>query len=220
MNRKAKVIIFDFDGTLADTLDSIHIAVNRSLRYFGHPEKSRDEVRRAIGNGVLKLIARILPEDRSGDPAYVKEVLDYYNNEYARTYLVTGCYPGIQEAITGLVNRGYRLAILSNKPDKFIRKLTGLLFREDEIALASGQSDLPIKPNPASALMIASKLGVSPSDCTFVGDSDIDILTGRNAGMTTVGCTWGYRDARELERAGADFIIDRPAGLLELFPKI
>ncbi|HOA85326.1 MAG TPA: HAD hydrolase-like protein, partial [Bacillota bacterium] len=98
MNRKARVIIFDFDGTLADTLDSIHIAVNSTLRRFGHPEKSRDEVRRAIGNGVLKLIARILPEDRAGDPAYVKEVLDYYNNEYARTFLETDCYPGIQEA--------------------------------------------------------------------------------------------------------------------------
>ncbi len=220
-NQNIRAIIFDFDGTLADTLDAIRAAVNNTLRHFGHPEKSRDEVRLAIGDGARKLITRVLPEDRSADAVYVGRVLDYYSNEYAHTFLMTDrCYPGMQETISGLVRRGYRLAILSNKPDRFIRELTELLFRDGEISFAAGQTGLPVKPDPTSALMTASKRGVDPAECAFVGDSDIDILTGRNAGMTTVGCTWGYRDAEELRRAGADFIIDSPAGLLELFLKI
>ena len=212
-NQNIRAIIFDFDGTLADTLDAIRAAVNNTMRHFGHPEKSRDEVRLAIGDGALKLISRVLPKDLATDAAYVGRVLDYYSDEYAHTFLMTDrCYPGMQEAIAGLVRRGYRLAILSNKPDRFIRELTELLFREDEICFAAGQTGLPVKPNPTSALLTASKLGVGLPSAPLWGQRH-RYSDRRNAGMTTVGCTWGYRDARA-RRAGADFIIDRRPGCL------
>ena len=122
--------------------------VNNTLRHFGHPKKPR-EVRLAIGDGAQSHNP-VLPEDRSADAVYVGRVLDYYSNEYAHTFLMTGrCYPGMRK-LYPLVRRGYGLAILSNKPDRFIRELTELLFRDGEISFAA-KDRAAGKPDPTSA---------------------------------------------------------------------
>ena len=212
-----KVLIFDFDGTLADTIWAIRAAVNKTMRHYSFPERSYDEVKAAIGGGVRVLAERVLPPGNY-DEDFIEKFIRYYNKQYELTVSMTDrCYPGMHEAVTELVSRGYRLAILSNKPDRFIRELTDNIFTRGEISFAAGQDSLPVKPDPTAPLMIAKKLGATPDECAFIGDSDIDVMTGKNAGMMTVGCTWGYRGEEVLRETGADIIIQNPGELLEIF---
>lgn len=216
-----KALIFDLDGTLADTIESIRAAVNNTMRHFGFPEKSYLDVREGIGGGTHNLICAILPADRVGEQKLTAEVLNYYNAEYSKTFLMADrCYPGMYESVMTLIERGYLVAILSNKPDRFVRELAVLLFPEGGISFAAGQAGLPLKPDPTSALMVAKQLNTAPDECVFIGDSDVDILTAKNAGMRSVGCSWGYRGADVLRASGADIIIDRPEELLSLFKEI
>ncbi len=215
-----KTLIFDLDGTLADTIWAIRAAVNNTMRHYGYREKSYDEVRASIGSGAKNLIKSIVPKEKTCDERHISEVLAYYDGEYERTYLMTDrCYPGMSETVAELHRRGYLLAILSNKPDRFVRGLAELLFPGGEISFAAGQSGLPIKPDPTAALLAAEKLGVKPSECAFIGDSDVDIMTAKNAGMMSVGCAWGYRGASVLRESGAGSIIYKPEELLSLFPE-
>lgn len=214
-----KALLFDLDGTLADTIPAIREAVNSTLRHYGFGEKNYDEVRLGIGGGARNLIKSILPAGRTYDEAFVGEVLKYYNGEYEKTFRMSDrCYPGMHEAVEELIKRGYRVAILSNKPDRFVRVMAELLFPDGGISFAAGQGGLPVKPDPASALMVAGKLGVSADECAFIGDSDVDILTAKNAGMRSVGCAWGYRGAQVLRESGAEVIIEKPEELLGIFP--
>lgn len=124
----------------------------------------------------------------------------------------------MRESVETLAKRGYKVAILSNKPDRFVVVLAELLFPAGGISFAAGQGGLPIKPDPTSALMVAGKLGVSAAECAFIGDSDVDIMTAKNAGMYSVGCAWGYRGGQVLREVGADVIIEKPEELLGVFP--
>jgi phosphoglycolate phosphatase len=214
-----RALLFDLDGTLADTIPAIREAVNSTLRHYGFGEKNYDEVRLSIGSGARNLIKSILPAGCAYDEAFVGEVLKFYNSEYEKTFLLSDrCYPGMREAVEELIKRGYKVAILSNKPDRFVRVMAEMLFPDGGISFAAGQGGLPIKPDPASSLMVAGKLGVSADECAFIGDSDVDVLTAKNAGMCSVGCAWGYRGAQVLRKAGAEVIIEKPEELLEIFP--
>jgi len=220
ITKSIKAIIFDLDGTLADTIWAIRAAVNNTMNHYGYPEKDYDTVKNAIGGGARNLIKSIVPQNKAGDEEYISEVLKFYNGEYEKTYLMTdSCYLGMSETVTELHNMGYKLAILSNKPERFVLGLTEQLFPDGEISFAAGHSELPIKPDPASTLMVAGKLGVKPNECVFIGDSDVDIMTAKNAGMTSVGCSWGYRGAEVLRECGADIIVEKPEELTSLFPK-
>ncbi|MBQ9080431.1 MAG: HAD-IA family hydrolase [Clostridia bacterium] len=213
-----KAIIFDLDGTLADTIGSIRRAVNLAMSHYGFAEHSYDAVRCAIGNGARMLIRRLIPAEVAADEARVDEILDYYNARYAETYRdANRCYDGMKHAVMTLHERGYRLAILSNKPDIFVRELAKILFPENIISIAQGQTDLPVKPDPSAPLDIAARLDVNPNECAFVGDSEVDIMTAKNAGMYSVGCSWGYRSRELLSDTGADIIIDTPPQILNTF---
>lgn len=217
MSENKIAAIFDMDGTLADTIESIRSAINMTMEHYGFPRHSYEEVRLAIGNGARKLIYRLVPESVASDDARVSEILDYYNARYAETFTEADhCYPGVGEAVRELAARGVKIAILSNKPDVFVRGIAKLLFEDGIVAIAQGQTELPIKPDPAAPLDIARRLGVEPGNCFFVGDSDVDILTAKNAGMTSVGCSWGYRGRAALEAAGADFVVDDAEELLSV----
>lgn len=213
-----RLLILDLDGTIADTIDSIREAVNLTLVRHGFPERSREEVRMAIGNGAKELIRRSLPQELRGDDALVGRVFADYDVTYGETYAhVDGCYEGMAESLKALHDRGYLLAVLSNKQDAYVKRIISLLFPEGFMAWVGGQTALPKKPDPTVPRMICETLGVEPSQTAFIGDSDVDIVTGKNAGMYTVGCSWGYRGRDELVAAGADRVLDHARELLDVF---
>lgn len=213
---KKRLLIFDLDGTIADTIYSIRDGVNMALRKHGFPERDYEQTRAAIGNGARELIRLSLPEGRQSDDELVDRVLADYDRFYSLTYAnVDGTYKGIDTAIKTLVERGYKIAVLSNKQDAYVKKIVALLFPDGEISYAMGQTALPKKPNPTVPLMIASKFGVSADECAFIGDSDVDVMTAKNAGMYSVAVTWGYRPRSEL--LDADVLVDTADELLSLF---
>ncbi|MBQ9112109.1 MAG: HAD-IA family hydrolase [Clostridia bacterium] len=213
---KKKLLIFDLDGTIADTIYSIRDGVNMAMDKYGMPRKSYEDIRVAIGNGARLLVKRCMPEDRRNDDALAEAVFADYDRFYGQTFAnIDGCYEGMSEAMHALHARGYRLAVLSNKQDAYVKKIIGLLFADGIISLAAGQTELPTKPDPTVPLMIAESLGVSAEDCAFIGDSEVDVLTAKNAGMTAVACSWGYRPREAL--AGADVVLERPSQLVGIF---
>ncbi len=216
---KKKLLIFDLDGTIADTLWSIRDGVNLAMDNYGFPHRSYEEVRQAIGNGARELIRRSIPEELRSDEELVSRGLADYNELYAKTYAnIDGCYPHMSEAIHTLHDRGYIIAVLSNKQDTYVKRIIDILFPDGVVSFAAGQTELPRKPDPTVPLMIADKFGVSPEECAFIGDSDVDVATAKNAGMTSVACTWGYRPREAL--MDADVIINSACELTEIFERI
>ncbi len=211
-----KLIIFDLDGTIADTIYSIRDGVNLAMDKYGYPRRSYEDIRRAIGNGARELIRLSLPNEKQDDGKLISDVLADYNVFYGETYAnIDGTYPGMDEAVKTLKSRGYKLAVLSNKQDVYVKKIMSLLFKNGEFSYAAGQTELPKKPDPTAPRMIADMLGVKPDECAFVGDSDVDVKTARNAGMHSVACSWGYRPREEL--SGAEYIIESAEELLHIF---
>ena len=189
-----------------------------TLETYGMPTRSYDEIRMAIGNGARELIKGSMPHTSVCDAELVDKVFGDYNKNYGLTYThIDGCYEGMSEAMHSLNARGYTLAVLSNKQDLYVKKIVEILFPDGIISIAMGQTELPKKPDPTVPLMIARELGFEPEQTVFIGDSDVDIFTGINAGMMTVGCSWGYRGRAELEGAGADMVIDHASELEKIF---
>lgn len=212
-----KLLIFDLDGTIADTIESIREAVNLTMERYGYPTRSYDEIRLAIGNGARELIRKSLPEKKRDDEAHVSEVYGLYDQTYGLTYdHVDGCYPGVRESIFALITAGNTVAVLSNKQDLYTKKIVDLLFPEKPFAFVQGQTELPRKPDPTVPLMIMEQLSFSPKDTFFIGDSDVDMQTAHNAGMTAVGCAWGYRGEDALREAGADVLLLNGSDLASL----
>jgi phosphoglycolate phosphatase len=221
MARPIRAIIFDLDGTLADTIGAIRDGINRTMRAYSYPQRTYDDVRRAIGNGARLLVQRCMPEPDASNGQQLSRVLATYDMAYADTYLNTReCYEGMVETVKELHRRGYRLAVLSNKQDTYTTGLVDQLFPDGEFEVVMGQTDLPTKPNPTVPHLIAHQLCVAPDECAMIGDSDVDIVTARNAGMKGVGCAWGYRGRNMLLAAGAPCVVNTPAELLDLFPPV
>lgn len=216
-----RALIFDLDGTIADTINAIRDGLNDTMRKYNYPERTYEDVRRAIGNGARSLVRLSMPEPDSSDETRVSKALSSYDLAYARTYLHTReCYHGIPEVVAELKSRGYRMAVLSNKQDPYVKGLIRQLLPEGEMEVVMGQTELPKKPDPTVPFLIAQKLGVTPFCCAMIGDSEVDIQTAKRAGMLAVGCSWGYRSREVLEEAGADVIVDTPAELLALFASL
>ena len=214
-----KLLIFDLDGTLADTLSSITRAINLAAIEFGYPERSVEDVRRAIGNGAKLLCKRLMPEREAQKDDRVDEFLACYESKYDITYTdADKCYDGMSETLAELHKRGYMIAVLSNKQDKYVKPIAAQLIPAHMLAYAAGQREgYPKKPDPAVPLSIVEMLGADISACAFIGDSDVEIKTGKNMGAVSVGCDWGYRPRSELVDSGADFVISSPEELLDIF---
>ena len=216
-SHKIGLIVFDLDGTILNTIDDLTDAVCFALNEHGFPPRTREEVTSFVGNGVLKLIERALPDGHK-DPETVKKVHDSFNLRYAEHYAdKTLPYSGITELLESLKNKGYKLAVLSNKPDPFtkglIEKFFGGIF---DVVEGSGENT-PRKPDPTGELRIISALGETPETTLHVGDSDTDIMTARNAGVGLIACSWGYRSRETLEKAGAEVIADSVDELRKIF---
>ncbi len=215
---KKGLLIFDLDGTLADTIWSIRDAVNRTLIAYNMPQRSYEEIRLAIGNGARELIRRSVSAEAREDEALLDRIFLDYDRNYGETCdRIESGYPGISEALSALHQRGYTMAVLSNKQDALVRRVVEVLFPKNWFAAVVGQTDLPRKPAPDVPLMIAEKLGFLPGESFFIGDSEVDIQTAQNAGMTSIGCAWGYRGYEALRKAGADRILENPRELSGVF---
>ena len=215
---RKKLLIFDLDGTIADTLCSIMEAVNMCMKHYGFAQKSYDEVRAAVGNGARVLIMNTMPAEQASDPARAEEIYKYFQTCYSATYNhIDGCYEGMKEAMLELRDRGYTLAVLSNKPDAYVKGIIASLFDARTIPIAMGETELPKKPDPTAPHYIAKTRGYAPDECVFIGDSDVDIRTAQNSGMTSIAVSWGFRLRTALEECAPDMIIDHPSQLLEIF---
>ena len=189
-------VIFDLDGTLLDTLEDLYLAVNHTLEQFGYPLRTREEIRRFVGNGAGQLIALSVPE--YADPAPVLAAFQTYYRENCQAN--TDLYPGIREALAELAET-YPLAIVSNKPDAAVKTLCADYFPG---IYARGESaDCPRKPAPHMVFAAMTALGVEK--CLYVGDSEVDVTTAANAGVPCLTVLWGFRDREELENAGAQY---------------
>jgi len=216
-----KAIIFDLDGTVADTISAIREGVNLTMEQLGYPTHTDAGIRRFINHGARELIRQALPADVGSDPARVDEALDVYQGMYERTYKNTNlCYDGMVDAMTELAGK-YKLAILSNKQDRMVKGLAEQLLPEGVVKIAQGQVEgVPTKPDPTAVWEICRALGVEPSECAFVGDSDVDMHTAINAGCLPVGVEWGYRGADVLKEAGAKVLVKTPGELIKIFENV
>ena len=218
---KNRLLIFDLDGTIADTLPSIAEAINMCASHFGYPQKSEDEVRLAVGNGVGVLLQKTMPESEMADFDKCAKIKEYFAECYEITQAkVDTAYSGMAELMRKLYSKGYILAVLSNKPDNLVKMIINNIFPDGIISEAMGQTDLPKKPDPTVPIMIAEKFGVRPEDTYFIGDSEVDVITGKNAGMITLAVSWGFRDRCVLEEASPDFLFDTREELLNYFLNI
>lgn len=214
----AKLIIFDLDGTLADTVESITEAMNAALTEMGLPLRDEAYIRRSVGNGSRTLCVRVLPEDRRDD-ATVAKLLKIYDRTYGETYMhVKSLYPGMTDALEALHARGYKMAVFSNKQDAYVKNLCRALLPEGYFGAAEGQLDgRPIKPDPATALEICARLGIAPEDAVMVGDGETDVEVSLRGGLTPVSVTWGFRSREQLAAAGGKIFVDSTADLPDIF---
>ncbi len=216
-----KLLIFDLDGTLADTLYTIRDAVNMCFLEFSLPLRSYDEVREAVGNGTRVLMEKSVPAHILCDNAYFERIFARFGECYAQTYdKIDGCYDGLFDVVMALHKKGYKLAVLSNKPDAFVKGIVKKLFPEGVFSAALGQTHMPKKPDPTVPLLLCSELGAKPSDTYFIGDSEVDAETAKNALFHSVAVSWGFRERSALEKTDPEVIIDTPEELLTFFKNL
>ena len=216
-----KAIIFDFDGTLANTIPAITLGVNNTLRRLGLPTHNEAEVLRFINHGARELIRQSLAESFRDDAAYVDRAFTVYNEEYGKTYLLTRePYPGVADLVSDLHGK-YRVGVLSNKQDEFLTDLVRQVLPSGSWdAVAGVERGKPTKPDPYLSRKIAASLGVDPAECIMVGDSDVDLATAQNAGMAHIGVAWGYRSAAFLREAGVVHIADTVPALADMIEEV
>lgn len=207
-------VMFDLDGTLADTLRDIAEAGNHMLRVLGREPLPVQRYRRLAGQGLPALVRDAL-EVEVENPRVAQGVAAFREYYAAHRYDHTGLYDGIAQLLDALTQRGVTLAVLSNKPDDATRDMVGrLLNRWMWAAVRGHRPPEPLKPDPTTAHRIATQLHVPSDQWMYVGDTRVDMLTGKAAGFYTVGVTWGFRDEAELRASGADAIIHEPGDLL------
>lgn len=211
MSRRYDAVIFDLDGTLLDTLEDLTNAVNHALREDGYPERTRDEVRSFVGNGVSLLMRRALPVSADGDGEAFEEALQTFKSYYRRhNNDATRPYAGIGEMLDALSAAGVRLAVVSNKNDPNVQALTQSHF-SGRITLAIGEREgVRAKPHPDTVLKVMRQWRSDPTRTLYVGDSGVDIQTARNAGVDCASVTWGFCGEETLREGHPKIIVHTP----------
>ncbi|MDY5212238.1 HAD family hydrolase [Intestinibacter sp.] len=212
---KYNTVIFDLDGTLLNTLEDLGDSVNFALKSFGYPTRTYEEVKSFVGNGIKDLLTKAVPIGT--DEETTLRCLQAFKNHYKTNMQnKTLPYEGIIALLKELNSKGIKLGIVSNKYDFGVKNLNKYYFK-DLIPVAIGEREgVRKKPAPDTVLTAMKELGSKKEECLYVGDSGSDMITAKNAGIKSVGVTWGFRDADSLRESGAIFLINSPKELLEL----
>ncbi len=213
-----KLCIFDLDGTLINSLYDLADAMNYALKKNGFETHDREKYRYMVGNGISVLADRamVVPEGTDSDikNRILADFSEYYNEHNTDLTLP---YDGIPEMLDELEKRNIRFCVLSNKPDIFTKQIVNDLFPGKKFAEVMGKRDeFPRKPDPTSVFAILKELDVKAEDCLYIGDSNIDMQTAANAGITSIGVSWGFRPVSELKESGAAFIANKPQDIVEI----
>lgn len=210
MNLRTKLVVFDLDGTLLNTLNDLHASVNFALGTHHLPLRTLDEVREFVGNGIRRLIARAVPNDTP--ESMTESVFGTFREHYAQHSMdTTQPYAGVVELLSELKQQGIATAILSNKAHDAVQVLHDNFF-PDTIDFAQGESvSCPRKPSPEGLLALMQRFACSPEQVLYVGDSDVDVVTAQHAGVRSVAVTWGFRSRELLEAHHPDYIIAHPS---------
>lgn len=210
-----RAVIWDLDGTLLDTLDDLAASVNAALEKNGLPQRTREEVRRFVGNGVKRLVERAVPTGTAQEKtACVYEAFVEHYAQHSRDQ--TRPYDGVIELLDTLAARGVKLGIVSNKIDFAVKALSQAYFGERMQVAVGDAPTRERKPAPDSVLEAMRVLGVAAEETVYVGDSEVDVLTARHAGLRLCAVSWGFRDEACLRAAGAQRIADTPQRLLDM----
>lgn len=207
-----KIVIFDLDGTLLNTLDDLSDSTNYALSKFGYPTRTIEEVRQFVGNGVAKLIERAIPDGKNN--SNFEKCLNIFKENYAQNmYNKTAPYNGIIEMLSNLKSKGIKIAVVSNKFDLAVKELCKKYF-EGFIDFAAGENEaqgIKKKPAPDTVISVLTEFNFAPEDAVYVGDSDVDIMTAKNSKMPCISVTWGFRDEKFLLKSGATILINAPS---------
>lgn len=215
-----KTIIFDLDGTLLNTLEDLADSANYTMEKMGFPTHSLEKFNYFVGNGVPKLLERCLPEDKR-TPENIEAArtifAEYYNIHFADK---TKPYEGVAELLDNLKKSGVKTAVASNKSDEFTQSIVKRFFGDTFDMVQGAKENVPKKPAPDIAFGIMEKLGASPENTYFAGDSNVDMFTAKNAGVAAIGCLWGFRTKDELLEGGADFLAEKPMDIFDILEKL
>ena len=208
---KYNAVLFDLDGTLLDTLGDLRLGVTLVLERHGYPERTLEEIRCFVGNGARQLMRLALPEGTAAEEleAILKEYLDWYAVNFC---VKAAPYAGVKAVVDALVQKGVKVAIVSNKPDATTKKLGEMFF--PGLPAFGQRDDTPKKPAPEMVWKAMETLGVTAEEAVYVGDSEVDVATARNAGLPLVAVSWGFRTVAELTAAGAVTIVHTAEELL------
>ena len=208
--KRYKAIIFDLDGTLLDTLTDLAEGTNYALRVNGFPERTLDEIRRFVGNGARKLIERAVPDGQiEAALEKVRQDFNVYYKIHCKDH--TGPYPGIMEMLQELVQQGYSLGVVSNKPDFAVQDLIPEYFPDIFASISGERQGVAKKPAPDLIREAMKNLQADSSNAVYVGDSEVDLEAAANAGIPCISVAWGFKGRRFLEEQHAGMIIETPA---------
>lgn len=209
-----KLVVFDLDGTLINSLEDLGTAINVSLKKMGLSTHDMDKFNYFVGNGIRKLCERSVGEHQDRVDELYKLFSEYYGSHYA---VYTKPYPNVEELLRYLKENNIKIAVASNKAENFAIQIVCELFPNIQFDCIKGQIETrDKKPCPDIIFEIMKELGVSKEETLMVGDSNVDIQTAKNSGLKSVGCLWGFRDYEELSEAGADHIIINPLEIIDI----
>ena len=208
---KYNAVLFDLDGTLLDTLGDLQLGVNITLEKHGYPTRTLEEIRAFVGNGARELMRLALPAAtaEAEREAILAEYLDWYAVNFR---VMAAPYEGVKAVVDDLIAKGVKVAVVSNKPDATTKKLAEMFF--PGLPAFGQRDDIPKKPAPEMVWNAMETLGVTAEEAVYVGDSEVDVATARNAGLPLVAVSWGFRTTQQLVEAGAQTIVHTPQDLL------
>ena len=211
-------IIFDLDGTLLNTLEDLHACFNKAIKQYGYPERSIEEIKSFVGNGIKKAIERALPF--KVDDKELDDIVNYFREYYKEhMFELTKPYDGIIELLDSLKQKGYKLAVVSNKHDTAVKSLVKHYFGE-YINISIGEGiDVNKKPSTDGVFKAIKELNSKKENCIYIGDSDVDIETAKNADIPCISVLWGFRDEAFLRERGGSIFVKEPKDIIKIIEK-
>nr|WP_315104102.1 HAD family hydrolase [uncultured Catonella sp.] len=216
--------IFDLDGTLLNTLDDLMDSTNYILRQSNFPERTKDEIRRFVGNGLRKLVERAIPKEYNNDNLLIDKLYDDLGKYYKENAdIKTSPYPGTLEMLDELMANNFEIAIVSNKIDPAVKELSNEYFGNRIKSAIGEKSNIRHKPEPDMVIKAMEELNATKKNSVYIGDSEVDIQTAANVGISCISVLWGFRDKKFLEKSGGNIFVDSMKNLTEKlikFPNI